>query len=66
MSKTIISVSLLGAPFMDVLFREIATFATERGLDANEIQQKVMKANDMNEINKIFEESFEGELKIRE
>lgn len=66
MSKTIISVSLLGAPFMDVLFREIATFATERGLDANDIQQKVMASNDINAINKIFKENFDGELKIRE
>jgi acyl-[acyl carrier protein]--UDP-N-acetylglucosamine O-acyltransferase len=66
MSKTIISVSLLGAPFMDVLFREIATFATERGLNADEIQKQVMSSNDINAINKIFNENFDGELKIME
>ena len=66
MSKTIISVSLLGAPFMDVLFREIAALATEKGLDANEIQQKIMTVNDINSVNTILRENFGDELKIRE
>jgi len=66
MSKTIISVSLIGQNFMDVLFREITFLATERSLDPEKIQQKIMGSNDISDVNKILKESFENELKLRE
>lgn len=66
MSKTIISISLVGQNFMDVLFREITSLATERSLNPEEIQQKIMGSNDISDVNKILKESFENELKLRE
>ena len=66
MTKTIVSVSLIGPPFMDVLFREIATLASESEVDAAEVQKKIMSADDMGAVNKILKESFEDQLKIRE
>lgn len=66
MSKTIVSVSFIGPTFMDVLFREIVTLATEKEIDHEEIQVKIMAAEDLMSVNKILRESFGDELKIRE
>lgn len=66
MSKTIVSVNFIGPQFMDVLFREIASLATEKEIDANEVQEKIMAAKDMEAVNKILQEKFGDELKIRE
>ncbi len=66
MSKTIVSIDLIGPTFMDVLLREIINLATEKEIDPEYIQRKVMSSNDMNEVNQILKESFGDELKIRE
>ena len=66
MSKTIVSISLIGQNLMDVLFREITSLATEKSLDPEEIQKKIMGSNDMGDVNKILKESFGNELKLRE
>jgi hypothetical protein len=66
MSKTIVSVNLIGPTFMDVLFREIASIATEKEIDPEIIQQEIMGCGDMMEVNKVLRTHFKNELKIRE
>jgi len=66
MAKTIISNKIVGANAIDVLFREVAFWGTEKGLDPEEIQKNIMACGSFAEVNKILQENFEGEIKIIE
>ena len=66
MSKTIVSINLIGPTFMDVLFREVTSLATEKEIDPEVIQREIMDSGDMMEVNKVLRSHFKNELKIRE
>ena len=66
MSKTIVSINLIGPTFMDVLFREVTSLATEKEIDPEIIQREIMNSGDIMEVNKVLRTHFKNELKIRE
>jgi hypothetical protein len=66
MSKTIISGKIVGANIIDVLFAEVEYLAKEKGMDIEETKKIIMDCPTFDDVNKILQEKFNGEIKIIE
>jgi hypothetical protein len=64
MGKVIIDVQMLGMNFMQVIFREAAELATEKGLDPEKISKELSEAPTQEDFMKIIEKNFGDELVI--
>lgn len=66
MNITLIPQKILGTSTIEVLFREVAYWGTERGLNPDEIQKSILECGSIRDVNKILEEKFDGEIKVVE
>jgi len=65
MGRVIVDQKLLGAEFVNVVFREVDTLATELGLDINTIINALKSAQDPKDFSDIIEFHFGDRIKIR-
>jgi len=64
MSKIIVSKSILGSLWFDVLIREIKILCEELNIDSNNVITQITSAPNFSEANNIIKEKFSNQLII--
>ena len=64
MGKLVIDQKMLGSEFINVVFREVAKLAKEKGLDKNKIETELTVAPTPNDFKSVIKTYFGEELVI--